>query len=155
MMKPILILFFILSCFLGHSQINYHDYKARYEISCGWVDSVTLITTQALLDSIDRLTIVEGEGEFLFDKGWTYYRRYMKWKQTEDVQIAADAFEQAWLKYGDVAALWNLGGMYTDIDCKKAIEYTEAYIKEAKTAPELDVDYKQVYYRYSGCWSQR
>lgn len=133
------------------SQVDYSELKSRYEISCGIPDSAQIVETFNFLDSLKSFEISVGEKEFLYDYGWVHYMKYLKWKNLGDLKIAATSFEKSWKEFQDIAALWNLGGIYRVLgECDKAIETTELYIE--KMPDKSLIDYKQVYYRYKFCW---
>lgn len=132
------------------AQIDYIEFKERYSLSCGIADSVDVVRNQHLIDSLSTLTMSNGEKTFLYDAGWTYYMRYLKWKDLDDLAVASEYFKRGWDEYADIHALWNLGTCQRPAgNCDKAIEYTEKYIAAAKDS--LDIDYQQIYLRYKFC----
>jgi hypothetical protein len=132
------------------AQVNYLDYKARYNLSCGTPDSIEITRNQVLIDSLEGSTFSEGEKEYRYDLGWVYYMRYVKWKEKVDLTKSMVAFEKGWEDFSDLTALWNLGTIYEQFgDCKKALDATELYLKEIPE--EKKPDYQQIYYRYKSC----
>lgn len=132
------------------AQVDYLEYKEKYSISCTIPDSAVIMSNQQLMDSLQSLEITGGEKVFLYDLGWLYYMKYMKWKNREDLEKAASTFERGWNEHQDLGALWNLGGIYRRLEnCEKSLNLTELFIEQA--ADSVDVDYQQVYYRYKHC----
>ena len=135
------------------SQVDYLQIRDEIRISCGAVDSVTVLSNQAFLDSVIQLEITNGKQKLLYDIGMVYYRRYLKWKDVTDIIKSKDYNTQGWEFYQDRKSLWNLGSCYGILDdCSEKLRLTELYVKEMKEADEEGfVSYKQVYYRYKNC----
>ncbi|WP_417590289.1 hypothetical protein [Owenweeksia hongkongensis] len=132
------------------SQVDYIDFKERYSLSCGVPGSAIIVKNQILIDSLQPFEITNDEMKYLYDYGWVYKMRYMKWKNIDDLRIAVSSFEAGWKQYQDLTALWNLGTLYRPLgDCEKALDYTELYLE--KVSGSVQVDYKQIYYRYKYC----
>jgi hypothetical protein len=135
---------------LAASQVDYLDYKKKYNLSCGTPDSALIVENQNLLEALNYEEISHGKQQFLYDHGWVYYMRYVKWKNQEDLKIASASFEKGWDDFKDINALWNLGTVYRKLDdCPKALRTTELYLENIPDS--VDVDYKQIYYRYKLC----
>lgn len=151
MKQSIAILIFLLTLtFSAHAQVDYIKYKYQYNLSCGIPDSTVIVRNQVLVDSLESMEIINGRKEYLYDYGWVYYMRYVKWKDLDDLKKATSSFEKGWTEYKDLSALWNLGVVYRVLgNCKKALDMTELYLKEVPDS--ISVDYKQVYYRYKNC----
>lgn len=138
--------------FSAYSQVDYLEYKERYSLSCGIPDSSVIVRNQTLVDSLENVEIKNGKQQYLYDHGWVYYMRYIKWKEIDDLKKAAASFEECWKEHGNLPALWNLGTIYRALgDCDKALNLTELYIKSSPDS--IPIDYKQVYYRYKNCRS--
>jgi hypothetical protein len=138
----------------AYSQVDYIEYKDRYNLSCGIPDSSVIVRNQQLVDSLQNLKITNGQKEYLYDHGWVYYIRYLKWKDLTDLKISASSFDKGWNQYQDLDALWNLGGINGILgNCEKSLDLTELYLQEIPDS--IDVDYKQVYYRYKFCRTEK
>ena len=149
-MKVNTLAFLVFQTFSAFSQIDYNEYREYFNLSCGIPDSTVIIQNQQLVDSLKSMKIVAGEQEYLYDHGWTYYLRYLKWKDDDDLKKAASSFERGWKEYNDLTALWNLGTIYRALgNCNRSLDMTELYIKEAPDS--IPIDYKQVYFRYKNC----
>jgi tetratricopeptide (TPR) repeat protein len=146
----ITLLLLVALTFSGYSQVDYIEYKERYNLSCGIPDSSVIVRNQQLVDSLENVEIIEGRQQYLYDHGWVYYIRYLKWKELGDLEKAATSFESGWAEYHDLTALWNLGLIYRVLGkCDKALDMTDLYVN---TVPDsIPVDYQQVYYRYKHC----
>jgi len=152
--QTILLLLLLSLTYSAQSQIDYLDYKERYNLSCGIPDSSEIVRNQLLVDSLDNLEIGNGRQQYLYDHGWVYYMRYIKWKEKNDLEIAATNFENGWEEYQDLNSLWNLGTIYKALgDCDKALKMTDLYIDSIPDS--VTVDYKKVYYRYKYCWKNK
>lgn len=151
MKRTTITLFLIVALtFSGYSQVDYLEYKKRYNLSCGIPDSSVIVRNQQLVDSLDNVEITQGKQQYLYDHGWVYYMRYIKWKDIGDLEKAASSFESGWTEFNDIYALWNLGGIYRPLgDCNKALDMTDLYINSVPDS--IAVDYQQVYYRYKYC----
>lgn len=130
--------------------IDYLAIKKTYALTCSIPDSASIIRSTQLLDSLAAFEIVNGQQEFCYDRGWTHYISYLKWKKLEDVRQAKSYWETGWQKYQDSRALWNLATAAKILgDCKTSLDYTEAYVKafpeDAKNR------YDQLYFRYKNC----
>lgn len=133
-----------------YSQVDYLEFKDQYNLSCHIPDSSVIVRNQHLVDSLHTLKIIRGEKEFLYDHGWVYYVRYLKWKDLQDLEKAALSFEKGWTEHQDLAALWGLGGISRTLgNCEKALDLTDLYIDEIPDT--VKVDYRQVYTRYKYC----
>lgn len=152
--QTLLLLLLIGLTYSAQGQIDYLDYKERYYLSCGTPDSSEVVRNQLLVDSLDNFEIVNGRQQFLYDRGWVYYLRYLKWKDKKDLEIAATCYEQGWIEYQDLSALWNLVVIFKALgDCEKAIKMVDLYID---TIPEnKTVDYQSIYYIYKNCWREK
>jgi hypothetical protein len=136
--------------FAALAQVDYLEYKHKYDLSCGSADSSVIARNQVLVDSLQSFAIVNGEKQYLYDYGWVYYMKYTKWQHLDDARTAASSFEKGWEQHKDLNALWNLGGLYRVLgDCGKSLDITELYLQEAPDS--TDVDYQQIYYRYKFC----
>jgi len=132
------------------SQVNYFDFKDRYDLSCGLPDSTHILANQHLVDSLYGLIINIGEKEFLYDHGWVYFMRYQEWRDIQDLKVSVSSFEKSWAQFQDLSALWNLGSIYKELgDCRKALDFTELFVNEAKGKKEID--YQQLYFRFKNC----
>ena len=101
------------------------------------------------MDSLQAFEITDGGMEYLYDYAWVYYMRYMKWKNLDDLQVAAETWEKGWSDYQDLHALKNLSVYRVLGDCKKSLDYTELYLENVPDS--IPVDYKQIYYQYKFC----
>ena len=145
-----LLVFLLTLSYLACSQVDYLEYKDRYNLSCGIPDSAVIARNQQLVDSLQHMKISSGKKVFLYDHGWVYYMRYIKWKNLDDLRVAAVSFEKGWTEHNDLNALWNLGTIYRALEnCDKALDMTDLYINSVPDS--IPVDYKQVYYRYKYC----
>lgn len=154
-MKIFISAFFFITVFVTQaiSQVDYLDFKERFSLSCHESDSTKIVENTHLLDSLQSVTLTGGQQEYLYDYGWTYYTRYLKWNDIEDLQKAVLSFDRGWEEFEDLGALWNSGGMYRELgDCNKSLELTEAYIEHFPE--DREVDYQQVYLRYKFCRNQ-
>jgi tetratricopeptide (TPR) repeat protein len=134
----------------SYAQIDYLEYKKKYNLSCGTPDSTLIVENQNLLEALKYSEISEGKQQFLYDYGWVYYMRYLKWKEQSDLETAASSFDKGWEDFNDLNALWNLGTIYRKLDnCPKALSSTETYLENVPDS--INVNYKQVYYRYKLC----
>jgi hypothetical protein len=144
------ITFFLCIAIAGSAQVDYLEYKKRYSLSCGIPDSAEVARNKQLVDSLNGVEISKGVKEYLYDLGWTYYMRYLLYKEEDDIRKAHGSFLKGWKEHEDINALWNLGTTFSQLDdCSRAIEFTELYLEnlpEGKTP-----DYQQVYYRYKFC----
>ena len=145
-----IVIFLLTLTFSAYSQVDYIEYKDRYNLSCRIPDSSVIVRNQQLVDSLENVEITNGKQQYLYDHGWVYYMRYIKWKELDDLKKAAASFEEGWTRHNDLTALWNLGTIYRALDnCEKALDMTELFIKSVPDS--IPVDYKQVYYRYKNC----
>lgn len=153
MKKFLLVLLISFLCSNLFSQIDYMEVRDQFTVSCGNIDSTELVRNRNLLDSISQFEIINGEEQFLYDLGMTYYKVYLKWKNKEDNLKSAEANQKCWDKYQNTKALWNLGTNYgISQNCNKELELTELYVKHMKEKDlEEFISYKQVYYRYKFC----
>jgi len=134
----------------AYSQVDYHEFKERYNLSCRVPDSAIIVGNQQLMDSLSSLEVVSGAEEFYYDHAWVYYMRYMKWKNKTDLQKAADIWEEGWQEYDCLHCLKSIAGIYRHLDdCTKALDLTELYLEEVPDTDE--VDYKEIYMRYRRC----
>lgn len=132
------------------SGVDYLAIKKAYALSCSIPDSASIVRSQFVLDSLAAFEIVNGQQEFCYDRGWTHYISYLKWKKLEDVRQAKSYWESGWQKYQDSRALWNLATAAKILgDCKASLDYTEAYVQHF---PE-DIKHRneQLYLRYKFC----
>ncbi|WP_107037286.1 hypothetical protein [Brumimicrobium mesophilum] len=129
--------------------------KVRDEIrlTCGAIDSVTVLSNQTFLDSVIQLEITNGKQKLLHDIGIVYYAKYLKWKNHTDIIKSIDYFTQGWKNYQDRNCLWDLGRCYGILDdCSKKLRLTELYVDERVKASEMEfIDYQQIYIRYKNC----
>lgn len=149
MKKLLLVIIFSLPVF-GFSQVDYLEFKERYNLSCRVPDSAVIVENQHLMDSLSNYEISNGAEDFYYDHAWVYYMRYMKWKNIDDLQKAANIWEIAWTRYKCLPCLKSLGSIYRHLgNCSKSLDYTELYLKEVPDS--IPVDYKQMYLRYKYC----
>ncbi len=148
--KTTILIFLSVLTLSAFPQVDYIEFKNQYSLTCAVPDSAVVVRNQILLDSIQSVEIVNGEKEYLYDFGWVYYMRYLKWSDMNDLKISASSFERGWHEFKDLSALWNLSGIYRTLgDCTKSLDLTETYLQEVPDT--ISVDYKQVYYRYKFC----
>ena len=81
-----IIVFLLTLTFSAHAQVDYIKYKERYNLSCGTPDSIVIVRNQLLVDSLESMEITNGGKEYLYDYGWVYYMRYLKWKELDDLK---------------------------------------------------------------------
>lgn len=152
MQKIITISIFLFLSLKSFGQIDYTKLRGQYSVSCGKIDSTELINNQIFLDSLSQFEIINGEDKFLYDYAWTYYRRYLLWRQEKDLEMSIKYNQKCWDQYHDIKALWNLGSNYKILgDCDRALDLTELYITELNKIDKSLIDYQQIYYRYKFC----
>ncbi len=132
------------------SGIDYLAIKKGYALSCSIPDSASIVRSKFVLDSLAAFEISHGQKEFCYDRAWTHYISYLKWKKLEDVKQAQVYWESGWHKYQDSRALWNLATTAKILgDCKASLDYTEEYVQ---LFPEdIKNRYDQLYLRYKFC----
>jgi len=113
-------------------------------------DSIKILQGQFILDSLADFEIINGQKEFCYDRGWTYYCSFIKWKKLSDGEMAQQYWERGWRDFQDPLALWNLANAAKILgNCKKALDLTEEYVRlfpeDAKN------QYDQLYFRYKNC----
>jgi hypothetical protein len=137
---------------IGHSvaaQVDYDKLRHRFTLSCGIPDSLTLVAQQTFVDSVASCKITRGEAEFLTDRGWVYYMRYVRWSLNDDLIMATRIYETSWQKFQTLSSLWALGTLYRQSgECERSLAATEQYLELAE--PSI-IDYQQIYLRYKFC----
>jgi hypothetical protein len=130
--------------------IDYLDFKKQYALSCSIPDSMSILRSRQVLDSLANFKIIHGEKEFCYDRGWTHYISYLKWKKPDDILRAKGYWETGWQTYQDSRALWNLATAAKILgDCKSSLDYTEAYVNQFPD--DVKNRHEQLYLRYKFC----
>lgn len=153
-MRNILITLLLLSLStVVFSQVNYLQLRDHFTVTCGKIDSTDLVKNKQFLDSLAHFEIIEGEEQFLYDIGFTYYRMYGKTHNESDLLLSSKYNQACWDKFQNPYALWNLGMNCSALgECEKSIELTELYITTMKEQKQEEyIDYQQVYLMYKHC----
>lgn len=150
MPRTILIMLIMICTQSISGQVDYKEYKKRFPLTCTKFDSASVIKSQILLDSLNQFDIDEGRNLFLFDIGMTYYFRYGKWKDQDDLKKSLGFFEVGFKEFNNSDFAWNLTMYWRLGDCEKALEYLNQYL-ELRKKEGIEIDYEQVYYVQRNC----
>ena len=151
MLKTILVSSILLCSLASISQVDYKEFKKRFPLTCTKWDSASVIEAQHLMDSLDQFEIVNGEDQFLYNIGMTYYMRYAKWKSVVDLKKSIGYNQEGYDKFQGSGFAWQLAFLYErDGNCEEALKYAGIYAELSKEEG-LEINYKQLYYIYRDC----
>lgn len=132
------------------SQVDYLEFKEGYSLTCVVPDSMVIVKNQHLMDSLSSYDITNGVQAFYYDHAWVYYMRYIKWKDKDDLQTAANIWENGWLNHNCLHCLESTASALRYLNnCSKSLDYTELYLENVPDS--VEVDYKAIYRRYKYC----
>ena len=112
------------------------DYKtfrdSLTQLSCGQVDSLTVVNTRTKLETVDTNLISSNIDIYYRDLGWCYYRLYLKTKDISFIRMASDSYEKALShnpKYAAVLHDQFFFNYFFFKDCQKGKYYMALYKK--------------------------
>jgi hypothetical protein len=102
------------------------------QLSCGPVDSLTLVNTRIKLETYDTNSVSSNIDMYYHDLGWCYYRFYLMTLDTSYIRMASVSYDKALAhnpKYAVV--LWDKSfiSYFFYKDCKKGKYYMDRYKK--------------------------
>ena len=120
-------------------QVDYQEYKSRYDLSCSIPDSAEVFKTKARLDSIQAVGVSNGEEDFLLDYGWAYYMSFLTTEDTAFLAESAKSYEVALQKFENNYVLYQLAFIYKALGkCKKSCSLLTRYIESTEIELEHD-----------------
>jgi hypothetical protein len=129
-----LIIALVLISFLNTTAFSQKgDYKIMREsitkLSCKTFDSLTVVETNLVLKNIDTNLIDKNVDIYYRDLGWSYYRLYLKTKDTVLIRNSIDSYLKAnFLKPNSSATLWQLASLSCIIgECTTGKQFFEHY----------------------------
>jgi hypothetical protein len=129
-----LIIALVLISFLNTTAFSQKgDYKIMREsiikLSCKTFDSLTVVETNLVLKNIDTNLIYKNVDIYYRDLGWSYYRLYLKTKDTVLIRNSIDSYLKAnFLKPNSSATLWQLASLSFIIgECTTGKHFFEHY----------------------------
>ena len=151
MKRYTLLLLFCTFLLQASAQISYTEFKEKFPLTCTRFDSASVIEAQHLLDSLNQYEVSEGRDRFLYDYGMTYYFRWGKWKQQDDLDQSIKCFQEGYDAYQGSGFAWQLAFLYKqDHQCDRALDYARLYARHSKEE-EIEIRYQQLYYIYRDC----
>ena len=109
------------------------DYKIMREsitnLSCKTFDSLTVVETNLVLKNTDTNLIYKNVDIYYSDLGWSYYRLYLKTKDTVFIRNSIDSYLKAnFHKPNSSATLWQLASLSCIIgECTTGKHFFEHY----------------------------
>ena len=97
MIKIITLLVFIFSGIQASGQnLDYKSIRdSLTQLSCGQVDSLTVVKTRTKLETVDTNLISSNIDIYYRDLGWCYYRLYLETKDISFIRMASDSYDKA------------------------------------------------------------
>jgi hypothetical protein len=99
------------------------------KLSCKTFDSLTVVETNLVLKNIDTNLIYKNVDIYYSDLGWSYYRLYLKTKDTVLIRNSIDSYLKAnFHKPNSSATLWQLASLSCIIgECTTGKQFFENY----------------------------